>query len=88
MPLLYVKWQDAYGGSSDWKDLDEITDEEVTPTEVHSVGWLIGESRSALRLIPHVVGEKDDRIMSAGCGEMTIPKKNILSRKILDSGDK
>ena len=80
---MYIKWQDAYGGSSDWKELEEIKKEKFTPTEVHSVGRLIGETSSAIRLVPHIVGEEDDRIMCAGCGEMTIPKKNVIERKEL-----
>ena len=73
-PVL-VRWLDSYGPTGRWLELDEFHAEELVAS---SVGWIIAQNKNAIVLVPHLI-DGNERAARQGCGEMTIPRKSILT---------
>jgi hypothetical protein len=74
--LVYIKWRDSVGCTSQWGDIPD-----KTPPEhfCYSVGWLVRESQYNVVIIPHMSPEnKEIHAGEQGCGEMTIPRTSIV----------
>lgn len=78
-PLVWVLWADAYGVSAGWQTLSEL---KPVLLKVNSVGWVEYEDEDILVLVPHIVGSTPNTVKQ-GCGDMTIPKTAIISRREL-----
>lgn len=74
MQIVIVKWLDAFGCSSSWRERDDI--EKATPSICESVGWLIKDEDDYIVLVPHVANETLGSTWQ-GCGDMTIPRAAI-----------
>lgn len=82
MKLLLIEWTDSHSHrGSPWRTLEEIQGENGV-LRCLSVGWAVAESKKAVTLVPHIFGEQDD-VEPCGCGELCIPRKAILSIKVL-----
>jgi hypothetical protein len=81
MNIELVTWIDSYGCSPVWIDPEEI---HCAAHYCFSVGYILKESDEAIIVAPHyspknkVIGTNE-----CVCGEMTIPKVSIISRKII-----
>jgi len=76
-----IKWVDAYGVGSSWY---EINDFSISNHYCFSVGWVVKENEESIVICPHISPENDEIESNRnGCGEMTIPKSAIVSRKKL-----
>ncbi len=70
--LVFVEWEDSYGCSSRWQDIDP----EATPGVLlcRSVGWIVSQTKKCIVLVPHLA----DGETKQGCGDMTIPTACIV----------
>ena len=81
-PLVFVRWLDSYGCSSEWSEISNA--DEPVSHECLSVGWLVQETSEVIVLVPHYSpAHKRIGAEEQGCGDMTIPKVAIKSRRIL-----
>jgi hypothetical protein len=74
--LVLVEWEDSYGCSSNWQDLDHP---KPTPMRCRSVGWLYHGGPDCKLLVPHVADGDGNQILCQGCGDMTIPTSAVRS---------
>jgi hypothetical protein len=79
--LVYVEWLDAYGCSTDWSTMESFAPDDG-PVLNYSVGWLLYDVNDCIVLVPHITGE-NKQCHETGCGDMTIPKCNIIKQQIL-----
>lgn len=75
MSLELVEWTDAVGGVGTWTAESELEARECVL--VRSVGWVIGEHEDRITMVSH-------RYPDASCGDMTIPKVCIVSRRLIE----
>jgi hypothetical protein len=83
-PLVFVRWVDSHSRHAGWSRADDIYGL-GSPLPCESVGWVLVDNDEVLVVVPHLAGCNIECIQSV-CGEMTIPKSAIVTRKILDSG--
>lgn len=69
-PLVYIEWEDSYGCSSDWEDLENCS---PAPMVCRSVGWLIHDDQKVKVVVPHLTQTDHPNSSLQGCGDMTIP---------------
>ena len=75
MKLVKIEWIDASSFSGgDWKDREQIQD--LEPTQIMSVGWVIREDTKSVTLCPHMSEHQ-------GYGEMAISKSAIVKKRVL-----
>lgn len=79
MELVKIKWVDSHYENG-WMLLDEI--EEAREVCVNSVGYLLDENKSCIRIAMNVEFG-DDGSARQVCDIMTIPKCSITKRKII-----
>jgi hypothetical protein len=77
--LVYIEWEDSYGCSSNWEDLENCL---PAPMMCRSVGWLIHDDKKCKVVVPHLNQADHPNSNLQGCGDMTIPTSAI--RKIVD----
>ena len=81
--LVYVEWEDSFGCSASWCDLENTAaPEDIEPQLAKSVGWLCRENASSITIIPHI-SDESEYAKAQGCGDMTIPKSAIRKRRVL-----
>ena len=51
MRLVLIEWEDSFGCPTGWQYADEVT---PSPIIVHSVGWLLKETKEYKFLAPHI----------------------------------
>lgn len=78
--LVLVEWEDSYGCSSNWQDLDHP---KPRPMRCRSVGWLYYDGPDCKLLVPHVAEGNGESVPIQGCGDMTIPASAVRSIKEL-----
>lgn len=79
--LELVEWIDhSTYEVNEWRLIEEIASD-LTPQEIHTVGWVIGEDKNKIILVSskHLRGVDDDNAPRA-CGEICILKSAILKR--------
>jgi len=77
LKLVYVEWEDSFGCSAFWCNLETTTaPEDITPQLAKSVGWLCRENGSSITIVPHIADE-NEHAKAQGCGDMTIPRSAI-----------
>ena len=78
--LVYIEWEDSYGCSPDWEDLENC---QPVPMVCRSVGWLIHDDEKCKVVVPHM-NEPDhpNAFKRQGCGDMTIPTAAVV--KVVD----
>jgi hypothetical protein len=74
MTLLHIIWEDSHHRSG-WTDEREP----AKPMVIHSIGWLVSETDTAITLSANV-----EHTESQWCCEMTIPKRCVIARHELD----
>jgi len=74
--MLYLEWYDPTSDDA-WKEIDKL--ENDCPHTIKSIGWLIKESKEAIRIALSV----DDSDESLCASSMIIPKSLISLRKEL-----
>lgn len=79
MRLVLVVWEDSFGCSSHWEEIDD--DCRPKPIVCRSVGWLRYDGPDCKLIIPHVADIPNSDAQQ-GCGDMSIPAKCI--RSIID----
>ena len=82
MKLVYIEWRDAHGVSANWEWLKDLKATSPVTCLVRSVGFVIGEDRHNIVLLPHLI-EETKHTRGQGCGDMTIPKGCIVRMRIL-----
>ncbi|MGI9297052.1 MAG: hypothetical protein ACR2QC_04040 [Gammaproteobacteria bacterium] len=70
MKLVYIKWLDSFGCSTNWT---EIGDLEPEPLVCESVGWLAYDGDLCKVVVPHLSQKDHAHTEHQGCGDMTIP---------------
>jgi len=81
--LVYVEWEDSFGCSAFWCNLEnEAAPEDIKPQLARSVGWLCRESGSSITVVPHITDESKHAKLQ-GCGDMTIPRSAIRKMVVL-----
>ena len=70
---VLVEWQDSYGCSSSWQELDGNIS--ARAMVCRSLGWLRGLNSRCVTVVPHIA--KND-LAEQGCGDMTIPAAAII----------
>ena len=78
MRLVLIEWIDAFGCSSEWQEIGDLSPE--LPT-CRSVGWLAHDGDDCKVIVPHL-SEPQEGVTRQGCGDMTIPTCAI--QRILD----
>ena len=73
-----MEWEDSYGCSSSWEDLNESDNREPEHMRCRSIGWLVRQSKRNVVIVPHLA-ENERMGIKQGCGDMTIPTASILS---------
>lgn len=73
--LVYVEWQDSYGCSPDWEDLENCS---PVPMVCRSVSWLIHDNKKCKVVVPHLNEADHPNAVLQGCGDMTIPTAAIV----------
>lgn len=72
--LVFVEWEDSYGCSSRWQDINPDGEPKVLLCK--SVGWMIRKTKRCIVVIPHMTAN-DVADTRQGCGDMTIPTAAI-----------
>ena len=72
--LVRVDWIDSNGSRDSWVPLEAVRD--VSPMDVHSVGWLVHEDDVSIVLVPHFASD-------SVAGDFRIPKVAITSMRDL-----
>ena len=75
--LVLIEWVDSFGCSPSWQRIDGL--EAVKPMRCQSVGWLLYQDEQCLVVVPHLSTDQHESIEPQGCGDMTIPRRAILS---------
>ena len=76
MRLVLVDWLDSYGCSSDWRLVESCNPKVL---HCHSVGWILHEDEQCLVIVPHLSDPEHPSAPQQACGDMTIPRKAIVS---------
>jgi hypothetical protein len=76
MKLMVVEWVDSCALGGVWNKTHEI--ENLSPSVVLSIGWVLKETKYAITLISHVSG-------SSACGELCIPRGCIRRTQVVKS---
>ena len=71
---VMVKWTDSHYRPG-WDNGEVVADELIC----NSLGWLVSKTKHVIVIASHITDEND----SQRCGQMTIPRKSILSMKYL-----
>ena len=82
--LVLIEWVDAHAGRG-WIDIGRIKKAD-TPLYCRSVGWLVAESKDCKVIVPHISAGENRGTLLQGCGDLTIPKKAIVSTTVLRRG--
>lgn len=72
---VYIEWHDAKGVHQRWEHLEEYMDEPPNYI-VHSVGFVLRESKTVLHIAAHVHRDEEGDIQF--CGDIQVPKKMII----------
>lgn len=76
-----ITWIDSFGCSSSWS---EITNDPISLQYCYSAGFILKEDENYIVIASHYhESNENNGAIESACGEMTIPKKCITSRKIL-----
>ena len=78
--LEVVEWVDS-AHSAGWHFIDPR--DEPKATRILSVGWVVVESETVVRLVPHREIDDDEHEMQV-MGDLRIPKTAIISRRVLE----
>ena len=84
--IVYIKWEDAISGSSEWQSLADANDwDDECVSFGHHVGILLTETDDHVLLVsdmmPHT---KDGNLADTNCfSPFRIPKSWILQREVL-----
>lgn len=75
--LLLIEWMDSASaaGGGTWKDAEEL--KELAPVRLRSVGWVLREDKESVVLVGHIAE-------SQCSGDLCIPKKAIVKRRVLE----
>jgi hypothetical protein len=73
--LVFVEWQDSYGCSATWQEIDPQQEPEMMLC--HSVGWVVKRTKECIVIVPHL-SQNDNLARQQGCGDMTIPTAAIV----------
>lgn len=74
MRLVFVEWEDSFGCSSRWENLDGC---QPSVMLCRSVGWLLHDGDDCKVVVPHV-STPPGADGPQGCGDMTIPAKAVV----------
>lgn len=80
--LEIIKWTDCYNiAVGAWKKLEEV---EFSEAVIYSVGFVVKENDNLIMLAAHLHNkhDNDDEIFEI-TGEMIIPKRSIIDRKVI-----
>lgn len=75
LPLVYIEWEDSFGVSTSWEDIDGM---KATLTICASVGWLVHDDKKCKVVVPHLTSINRSDVDSQGCGDMTIPASAVV----------
>ena len=78
--MVLIEWADASRLSDGWMDLADVPDAYVH--KCVTVGFIVSENRDGKILVP-TVGDVEHRHNSHTYGGMMIPRKAIISERIL-----
>jgi len=81
LPLEYIVWRDhhsLYDGN--WTPVQDIAEQDWV-LRIHTVGWVIRETQDVLVVVTHIYGEGHQSRSHFACGDMTIDKRSIESRR-------
>ena len=73
-PLVMIEWVDAFGCSTDWREMDNLDTESLL---CRSVGWLVHDGDGVKVIVPHMAEERRERTSIQGCGDMSIPAVSV-----------
>ena len=73
-PLVIVEWQDSSQPVGTWQWADDYAEPEIVVCK--SVGYLIGDTETAVALAPNLGDVTRDRIQASGI--MRIPRKAVV----------
>jgi len=82
MKLVYIEWIDAHGVEPNWEWMEELLNKVGVIVVCKSVGFLVKETMKQVTIVPHVI-EAAPHVKAQGCGDMTIPKANIVRLVVL-----
>ena len=74
--LVYIEWQDSYGCSPDWENLEDCS---AVPMVCRSVGWLVHDDEKCKVVVPHLNEANHPNAVLQGCGDMTIPTVAVVT---------
>jgi hypothetical protein len=86
MDLLLIEWVDAHSGKG-WQELEDMR-ERNGPLHCRSVGWLISQNQEYVTIAAHLSGERNENVVICGCGDLAIPRRCIVTIKVLHKGRK
>lgn len=81
--IYIVEWIDSYSPTlNKWEHFDDVED----PSELIciSVGWIIKENDKYITIVSHISDITNKEGHGEVCGNMTIPKKAIKSKKLIN----
>jgi len=81
--LVYIKWEDSHGVSSDWQYINGANPRVVI---CQSVGWLIHDGEKCKLIVPHLT--QSDHVKRQVCGDMTIPTAAVVKMVVLKEAGK
>lgn len=82
MELVYIEWRDHFSDGDDWVELDEENGpESMAHLVCRSVGWVLAEDETTVRLIANL--SDDPETAERGFGIFNIMKGAIVKRKRL-----
>jgi hypothetical protein len=73
--LVYIEWEDSYGCSSTWEDIENCSPDVMV---CRSVGWLIHDDKKCKVIVPHMNEPFHPNVKRQGCGDMTIPTASVI----------
>lgn len=77
MKLWLIDWEDAFGCSTAWAQIENL---EVDHLTCRSVGEIVYEDKRVIVVVPHTSAKDHRHSERQGCGDMTIPKSAIRRR--------
>lgn len=72
--LVYVEWEDTYGGQRGWIDREDA--DAMRPAHTQSVGWVVRQRKRYLTLAPHL-GYGNEKHITQMLGVVVIPVSQI-----------
>lgn len=75
-PLVVIGWLDHAGSDGKWKGIKDVSTELES---VHTVGWLIKETKYVVVVASTLCGEADDRC----CNDDTVIDKSAIQERII-----